>query len=283
MDGKDLTKSLPKTLTLDIAIATHLPEGISRVAKMNLPKIENVKYVISWQNHQDSEIPETLKRDDIEIYRFDLQGQSLNRNNAFSHCSSDIILCSDDDLIYSRDGLLSLIDAFAKHPEVDFATFRSIHHGSKVAFPSQSSQLTLPLPKNYSVACFEIAFRRSTAGWLRCHPKLGLGSKHMHGGEDELLLLTAIRRGLNCRFFPITVCSHPQPSTGTKSTLTSKNLCAMGCIIALTYPWSCVLRVPLKAWRVSRSGQASLAKSLWNLASGALRAPFLFLDRGTMW
>lgn len=270
--------------TLDVAIATHTPEGIQRVAAMHLPEISGVTYIVSWQAHDDVPIPDILlSRPDISIHRFDRSGQSNNRNNAFDHCSSDIILCSDDDLIYTTEGLTAVRRAFTEHPDVDFATFRSIHGGSRVTYPTESVRLSLPLPKNYYAACFELAFRRCSAGRLRCHPSFGLGSKSMHGGEDELLLLTAIRRGLNCRFFPVTICSHPHLSTGTKARLSGKNLRAMGCIIALTYPISFMLRIPLKAYRVHSSRKSSLAKALWYLTAGALRAPWLFRDRRYLW
>lgn len=250
---------------------------------MNLPRIHGVSYVVSWQDHRDTPIPPELKREDVTVYRFDKSGQSLNRNNAFEHCTSDIILISDDDLTYSAEGISAVMRTFTDNPDVDFASFICAGRSLSVSYPPVTCPLSLPLPKNYSIGGVEIAFRRSTAGWLRCHPQLGLGSACMHGGEDEVLLLTAIHRHLDCRFFPITICSHPHQSTGNKSRLTGKNLRAMGCVIALTYPLSCLLRVPLKAWRVNRARQASFLKSLLYLTSGALRAPLLFLDRRYLW
>lgn len=250
---------------------------------MDLPVIDGVSYIVSWQDHRDTPIPPVLNRTDLKIIRYDKYGQSLNRNNAFDHCSADIILCSDDDLIYDINGLVGIIETFSAHPELDLATFHSNSPHAENKYPIRRCPLRIPLPKNYYVACYEIAFRRTSAQNLRCHPKLGLGSPDMHGGEDELLLLSAIRRGLNCQYIPLTICSHPQESTGTKPILTSKNIRAMGCIIALTYPVSCILRLPLKAWRIHRRGQSSLPKALLYLASGALRAPFLFPDKKYLW
>ena len=86
-------------LTLDIAIVTHRPEGIARVAAMNLPVIDGVRYVVSWQSHEEAPVPESLVRDDVEIHRFDGRGISLNRNHAYDHCRADIVLNADDDLI----------------------------------------------------------------------------------------------------------------------------------------------------------------------------------------
>lgn len=258
-------------LTLQFAIATHRPEGIQRVAQMVLPPIEGVGYVVSWQAHENAPIPQALVRPDIEIYRLDETGQSKNRNNAYSKCSADIIVSSDDDLTLYPAGIHGLIKAFEENPDVDFATFRS-DHGDPSRFPAENTPLRRPLPKGYYVTGFEMAFRQRVASRVRCCEELGLGSAKFHGGEDEMLLQSAIMRGLNCRFFPITVCSHPHLSTGLQPSLSDSNLRAMGAVIGLTYPHSKWPRAILKAWRICRAGQASLIKSIFRIAQGTFEA-----------
>lgn len=258
--------------SLDLAVVTHGTEGIERVARMVLPPIDGVNYVVSWQNHQDAPVPASLAiRKDVEIHRFEKKGQSNNRNNAISHCRADIILHSDDDVTYFKNALNDLRRTFKEKTCLDVATFRS-EHGGMTRFPQQEVKLTNKLPKGYWVACFEIAFRRETCKDLRCCPEFGLASEILHGGEDEMFLLSAIKRGLDCRFFPITICAHPHESTGTKARMTPGNLMASGCVIALSYPWSAWLRVPLKAWRIWRKGQAGFAAAFGNIIRGAMMA-----------
>ncbi|MBD5238580.1 MAG: glycosyltransferase family 2 protein [Bacteroidales bacterium] len=259
--------------SLDLAVATHRPEGIRRVAKMILPPADGITYVVSWQNHQDAPVPPELSaRPDVKIFRFDGVGQSNNRNNAVAHCQAEIILHSDDDIIYLKEGLEGLRLIFKENPAVDVATFIS-RHGDMTRFPQREVKLTERFPKGYSVACFEIAFRGRIKERILCCPELGLGSRKLHGGEDEMFLYSAIKRGLDCRFFPLMICEHPHDSTGTKGTVTAENIMAFGCVIALTYPWSSPLRLPLKAWRLWRSGRSPLVKGLWLLLRGALMAP----------
>lgn len=259
-------------LTLDLALVTHRPEGILRVAEMNLPIVDGVRYVVSWQNHGNAPIPSSLLRPDIDIHRFDQTGQSLNRNNALDHCSADIILNADDDLIYEPGAFKAIIKTFEDNPDVDVATFKTQCPKGPI-YPDHSCTLGIPLPKGYWVATFDIAFRRRSVGNLCFHPEFGLGSERFHGAEDELFLLAAIRRGLNCRFFPITICEHPGLSTGTNTTMSSEYLRASGCYITLAYPRSFAPRIVLKAWRVSRQGQSGLFQALRYLASGAVAAP----------
>lgn len=271
-------------LTLDLAMITYRPDGIERLAKAMLPQVPGVRYVISWQDHRGAKIPqELLSRSDIEILRFDRLGQSLNRNNAIAHCRADIILHADDDVIYTVEGFNAVIQAFESHPEMDVATFRSIHDSWR-EFPNEVTNLATAWPRNYYVATFEIAFRRSSAGHLRCCPELGLASPKMHGGEDEMFLFSAIRRGLTCYFIPATICEHPGVSTGEKSHFSNENLRACGCVIALSRPATAILRVPLKAWRVSRAGKSGLIRALRYISLGALAAPgVLRRNHDTLW
>ncbi|MDE7388947.1 MAG: glycosyltransferase [Muribaculaceae bacterium] len=260
-------------MTLDVAISTYRPEGIERVAAMYLPEIPDVRYVVSWQAHNGAVLPPALAaRRDVEVHRFDSMGQSHNRNNALRHCRADIVLMSDDDLTYTDEGLKAVIRAFEDNPDVNVATFRSRQTAIRI-YPDSCVRLHRRLPRGYYVTTFEIACRRTAIGSMRFCPELGLNSPMMHGGEDEMFLMAAIRRGLNCRFFPITICAHPHESTGTKSRLTAANLRAAGCVIALSYGLGATLRVPLKAWRVYRKGQAPLLKALRHLTRGALMAP----------
>lgn len=267
---------------MDLVIATHQPEGIARVAQQNLPVIPDVRYVVSWQAHGDAPVPAQLAgRSDVEVHRFDGKGLSANRNNAIAHCKSDILLFADDDIIYTAEGLRAVVDTFAGHPEVDLATFRSVH-GDPAHFPAAETSLDRRLPKGYYATSFEIAFRRETG--LRCCPELGLGSDRLHGGEDEMVVMSAIHRGLNCRYFPLTICEHPGESTGTKSSPTAGNLRGQGCVIALQYPATAVLRLPLKAWRLWRARRSAFFPALWHLAAGALAAPgVLHRNHDSLW
>lgn len=267
--------------TIDIALITYRPEGIKRVAGSNLPILPGVRYIVSWQAHENAPIPTGLVRQDILIYRYDGKGLSNNRNNAIAHCTADVIVFADDDIELFPDGIRELQETYSTHPEIDFISFRAILGDKK--HPDKPVKLGLPLPTGYYIASVEISFRRSAA--LLCCPELGLNSTYMHGGEDEILLVSALKRGLNCWFFPITASRHDHPSTGTRTNLSPSNLRASGCVIALTYPWwETMLRLPLKAWRSYKANQSSLLRALTYLTHGAiLSRPLLRRNRDSLW
>lgn len=257
-------------LTLDILICTYKPEGINRLSAGELPEIDGVNYVISWQCHEDCPIPAALLREDIKVFRSQSIGLSNNRNEALSHASADVVLIADDDVTFNAQGIKQLMQVYEDNPSIDFITFKSVREGSGV-YPQEATRLHRRLPKNYYVASIELSFRRR-CNLLFCS-EMGLNSPRIHGGEDEMLLQSAIHKNLDCRFYPITITVHNHPSTATKPVLSNSNLRAAGCVIALTYGLGAIFRVPLKAWRVARANQSSLVRAFRYIAQGALEAP----------
>lgn len=270
-------------LTLDLAMITYGPAGAGNVAKMNLPRLEGVRYIVSWQKSGGAPVPPELERDDVLVYRTESRGAAINRNNAIEHCSADIILFADDDLVYTPGQLESVRAVFEQEPDVDLATFEATHPSNPV-YPAGSCRLGDPLPKGYWVSAYQIAYRRERVGDLRCHPDFGAGAPKFTGADDELFLLSAIRRGLNCTFFPINICTHPALSTGTTERLSAGNLRAAGCYMRIAYPRSFVLRIPLKAMRVCKARQAGFFTALRHLCAGGAAAPeVLRSDRRYLW
>lgn len=270
-----------KPAILSIAVATYGPEGMERLAKAELPRLEGLRYVVSWQKSRNTPVPQSLRRDDIDVYRFEEYGQSANRNNAYAHCQTEWIMVGDDDFVYHTAGIKALMHFIADHPEADFITYRSETDLGTV-YPDETAVLHWPLPKGYFVWSGELTFKKSTG--LQCCPELGLNSPRMHGGEDEALLMSAIKRGLHAVFTPILIVSHPHPSTGSKKGRTAANLRALGCIIALGWPATAPARVLLKAWRTWRTGKAPFWKSLFFMAQGMLEAPgVLKRNHNSLW
>lgn len=258
-------------ISLDVAIATHGEEGVRRVASMLPPLSEGVRYVVSWQRYAGIEVPESLAvRSDVEIVRCDAPGLSNNRNNALGHCAADIVLIADDDLVYRKDAFRMVREEFAKHPDMDVALFKVSFPVPKV-YPEKPCRIGMPFPKGYYVTSFEMAFRRGRIENLRFHPGLGIGNARYGAGEDEFFLISAIKRGLSCRYTGIEICAHPQLSTGLRNA-SAAVIRSSGALIAIMFPWSAVLRLPLKAWRLRKGEKSGFFKALWHLVSGAVQA-----------
>lgn len=253
-------------MTLDLAIATHGKEGILKVEKMLLPPQKGVRYIVSWQEHAETPIPlSILQRRDVEVWRLDKTGVSNNRNNAMSHCQGDIVLASDDDLIYDKDAFGKILKTFEIYSDLDLATFR-VRFQKEKPYPPGGTPLTLPFPKNYWVSCVEIAFRRKRLQNVSFNPKIGPGAPELLCGEDELFVIDAIKAGLNCRHIGEVICSHPHPSTGNR--VSEGILKSNGYLIKNIYPTTYLLRIILKAYRLSREGKVGMTVAMRNMLRG---------------
>lgn len=258
-------------MTLDVLIATCRPEGILRVERMELPMVENVRYIVSWQLSGNTPVPPALAaRDDLEVHRVDSVGLSRNRNDGLSRSRADICLIADDDLRYTPGRLKAVIEAFSARPSMDVAAFMYDGSYSK-QYPSIESPL-IPYPKGYYPSSIEIAVRRTPlTSRLRFDERFGLASGVFHVGEEDVFLLSGHHLGLDMRFIPVAITSHEGHTTGLRRISDPRILHGFGAVIFYLHPLTFTLRIPLKALRLARKGQARFLTALVRMYSGALK------------
>ena len=118
-------------MTLEILICT-LDEGINNIPSMLLEPCNDIGYVVSWQHSDGKEIPlpEKLRRDDVKICN--LAGRGL------SNAAADVCLIADDDCQYTHERLMTVLDTFARNPEIDIATFQFEGEGSTKTYSKES-------------------------------------------------------------------------------------------------------------------------------------------------
>lgn len=259
----------PSLPTLEVAVCTLGAAGMSRVASMLQPPSEGVRYLISWQGAEGCSVPSDVSaRQDVRVVTCSRPGLSANRNNALDHAEGDVILIADDDLEYRAGAFEAVRRAFAEHPEVEYASFRHDGPGERV-YPLTSTKLGNPLPRGFSQTSFEVALRRrSRAGQLRFCERAGLGADRYICGEEELLLRKAIRRGVECRFFPETIVTHPGLSTGFNPSMRDGVDRMRGVLTVIDHPLSWPVRTVI---RCRRGG--GVRGVYWGLR-GALEACF---------
>lgn len=259
---------------LEVLICTIHADGLKRVADMHLPRVDGVRYLVSWQmpgneSALDIALPDQLKRDDITICRTATSGLSNNRNNAFDHATAPVVLIADDDLRYTADGLEGVIAAFEADSDLDVAQFRFDGNDASKPYPDKAVDLARRLPKGLYVTSFELAMRRDTVlPQIRFDTRFGIGSDRWLHGEEHIFLLEARRRGLKCRYIPHTVATHTGPTTGQRSYDRAGLPAADGAVIAAEYGIAGIMRIPLLAWRRHRQGRAPLLWCGWHALRG---------------
>lgn len=262
--------------TLEILVSTNSREALEEMASHMPPAEEGVSWLVSWQKSDGLEAPAALsERSDVRIVRNPGSGLSQNRNFALDHAEGDILLIADDDLIYREGGFDSIRRAFALNPSLDIALFRYENENGTAEkhYPDKEMKIGPRFPKGYYVSSVEIALRRDgKSGNLRFDERFGLGAPLLGAGEEEIFVYTALCSAHEVKFFPITICMHPEPTTGNRRQLAASALRGTGATICLMYPFSWPLRLMLKAWRVSRSRQGSFLPTLRSLTRGAAYA-----------
>lgn len=256
-------------MTLEILICT-LDDGIEHIAPMLLPKREGISYLVSWQHSDDKDIatPEELKRDDVKICNMAGRGLSRNRNNCIEHATSDVCLIADDDCRYTHEQLQAVIDTFHQNPDVDIATFRYSSEGYNKYYPSTSHDLST-FPKGYYLSSIEIAFcRKSVQGRVWFNENFGLGTEPFHCGEENLFIQDAMRLGLHCKFFPVTIVHDKQPLEFLNRSMDTGTLMAHGADLQIFHRSTKLLRALIKAWRLKRDENVPFFYGLRNIHKG---------------
>lgn len=242
-------------MTLDVLICT-INGKISQVANVLLPPKVGVNYIVSWQKTDgvDYELPIELKRDDVKVYILEEKGLSKNRNNALKYATGDVCLIADDDVKYYANSFDNILNVFARNSHLDLATFKYHSETEKKTYPKEEVGL-YPMPKRYYVSSIEIAFRRtSVQNKLWFNEFFGLGAPILKMGEESVFLWQAIKQGMNCRFFPITIVEHLHETSAVYSKSTKGAIMANAAYLYYTYKdFTTPLRAVLMAWRMKNS------------------------------
>jgi len=256
-------------MTLQLLIAT-LDEGINSVPAMLLEQREGIGYLVSWQHSGDKEIdvPEVLKREDVEICNLVGRGLSRNRNNCIENATADVCLIADDDCVYTHEQLRDVIETFEHNPDVDIATFKYSGDGGSKCYPEQITDLSC-FPKGYYVSSIEVAFRReSVQGKLWFNENFGLGTEPFHCGEENLFIQDALALGMKSRFFPVTIVHDKQPFEFLNRSMDTGTLMAHGADLQIFHSGTKHLRALLKAWRLSRDEKVPFFYGLRSIFKG---------------
>lgn len=247
MDGRNESK-LQVMPQLQVMICTYGKNGIERVATANHPQADGVEYLVSWQTENDHEIPSALMRDDFKILVSDTKGISVNRNIALANATAPLLLVSDDDVVYTKENLHSVIEAFATYPETDIIAFRYQSAGKNKYYPSAQVPLASP-PKGYFVSSIELAFRRDAVkGKIWFNENFGIGAQ-FPSGEEDIFLRDSLDSGLKGIFLPVTIASHDNPTTSGRNMMLPSRPLTKGAVFLRLYPHSWPLRMIAHALR----------------------------------
>lgn len=260
-------------IKLQVLIATFGIAGLKRIAEGNHPRVAGVEYIVSCQLGDKpippaTDIPEPLQRPDIKIHYTGGYGSPKNRNRLFSLASAPVVLISDDDIMYTADGLNAIIDCFDLHPEIDFASFKIDLHTPKY-YPEREFSYT-KIPRGFWISGIELALRRKAYTTIRFDERFGVNAM-FPAGEEDIFLLNLIKAKLKGRFFPIEIGSHPTDSTCDKLATDANFLGAKGAVVSLYHPHTYRLRLWIQGLRYCKTHPELTPVKFYRLALAGVK------------
>ena len=150
----------------------------------------------------------------IRVYSFIEKGVGLSRNNALLRADGDIVLFSDEDIVYNEGYAKAVLDAFEANPDIDMIFFN---------FDVAEDRQTYHIEKKGRIRSYNcgryptysLAVRREVLDkkGITFSLLFGGGAKYSNG-EDSLFIKQCIKSGMKALALPVTLGREvPRPST----------------------------------------------------------------------
>lgn len=142
----------------------------------------------------------------IQFYSFSERGIGLSRNNALMRANADIVLFSDDDIVYYDGYEKQIVEAFEKYPDADIIAFNLNFIGSKQPRKSIDKPYRVHFYNWGKFGTARIAVKLDSIRRKNIFFSLlfGGGAK-FSSGEDSIFIYDALCAGLRMYALPITI------------------------------------------------------------------------------
>ena len=229
-------------LTIQFLIST-LGERIAQAAKVLLPPMEGVSYVVVWQRNgigSDALPAELKEREDVSIVEDNGKGLARSRNIALENATADLLVITDDDNRYDTAAIELIRNAFEKHPTAGLIQFQALSMEGKPlrnypAFPYAYETR----PRGTYFCSVELVMRRK-ANLPRFDERFGLGAE-LGCGEEEVFVHEAVKRGVKMIYVPQPLVRTDGATTGGRFLTDAKVQKAKGAVL-------CILHGKVGAW-----------------------------------
>lgn len=157
------------------------------------------------------------RRADLRVIALPGRGVARSRNAALDHALGRFLIFADDDITFYPEALDHLLAEFATDPRLALALGQAedAHGILRKRYPVHPVRLTRF--NSAKAATYEMMIRLDPvrAAGLRFDERFGAGMPDFVG--DEYIFITdLLKAGLSCRFFPVTLATHPAESSGLR-------------------------------------------------------------------
>ena len=129
------------------------------------------------------------KYKNFKIYSYNERGAANSRNRGLEHIKDDIILLSDDDMVYDDNYKEIVLNAFKENSNADMIIF-NVHSPNRTKRNIKKNR-RLHLFNSLHYATCNIAFKRSSLGNIRFNNLFGPNGYYKHAGGDDTLFIVS--------------------------------------------------------------------------------------------
>ncbi len=179
---------------VQVLVATMNQKDFSLVEK------QNIRCDVVYANQADFESKETIKTlyGTAKMISTKTRGVGINRNIAIENATGEILLFSDDDVIYRDDMCQKVENAFLKFPQADVIMFGvTLTKNGEVYSKKVRKTGKLPFFKSLRYGMVHIAIRAQKLKEknMKVTENFGGGCLYSHG-EDADFILSCYKNGL---------------------------------------------------------------------------------------
>lgn len=181
--------------------------------KMNLQS----DAIIINQGEENSYQEYEYRGNHIRGYSFAERGVGLSRNNALLRGRADILLFSDEDIVYEEGYAGKVLKAFQERPKADMLLFNVEVDAQRATYHIEKEhRVRFYNSGRYPTYSFAIRREKLHKANITFSLLFGGGAPYSNG-EDSLFLLDCLKKGLKVYALPINLGrEQPRPSTWFK-------------------------------------------------------------------
>jgi len=171
------------------------------------------KILIVNQTTSDKNLISNLEN--VRVLNSYEKGLSKSRNLALQNASCEIVLVSDDDVIYEQDFYNVILNAFNKSPKSDLITFKAKNFDGQPYRDYANVDYQYNLKSIRGVISWEIAFNVKHINRLGISfdERFGLGSQ-FSTAEEYIFAREVVDKGVQSNFCNQFIVSHPNVNSG---------------------------------------------------------------------
>lgn len=250
---------------LEVLVTTMHQKDFSIYEKMNLQS----DTIIANQTNENGFLEMSKEGHSIKFISTKTRGLSKNRNIAMAFANAELVMFTDDDVIFF-DGYEKLIyQEFDKHPEADAIRFemKTIAMSKNAISDSDKGKMTKEMN------AFRKATRREVSRYGVCGlvikrktlQKYGLYYNEMFGpgvelycGEDTIFLQNMINKGIKLYLSPLLIANIDKSTSTWFEGYTEKYFYATGAVLAAIYPRIAKILAIRSAYKFSKRKKCHL-------------------------